>query len=227
MSPLARSLLGLTTLCAAGCADNLAPVFEPPIADRVVSVGESVTLAVRAVDRDGDRLKYGARGLPVGSTFDRAASPPIFRWSPVASDAEGGGRAHPITFIAQDEHGAETEARVVVTVYLGDTAPRFTSPSSYVIDREPWTLDVWVEVRDDDSRAVTFTLVEAPEGARLAPEAKRARLTWTATEDQRARRFVFGFTVQAQDENPDTATQQHIAVVIPPPAAEAGPPEGG
>lgn len=196
------------------CADNLAPVFEPPLSDQVVAVGQTVTFPVRVVDRDGDSIALGARGLPVGATFDRDTSPPVFRWSPVASDAEGGGRTHPITFVAQDGPGARTEARVVLTVHPGDSAPRFISPATYVLGPAQPSLDVWVEVRDDDSRAVEIVLVEAPIGARLEPEGKRARLRWTPTADQLARRRVFGFVVSAADEDPESARQQRISVVV-------------
>lgn len=205
--------LGLILLV--GCADNFAPVFEPPIPDRVAVVGETITFPVRAIDRDGDSLQYGARGLPVGSTFDRSRSPAVFRWSPVASDAEGAGRVHPVTFIAQDSNGATAEARVLLTVYLGDSAPRFTSPASYVLDvgfqRE---LAVWITVRDDDSREVNFDLVEAPEGAQLEPDVKRALLRWSPSPDQLARRRVFGFIINAWDDDPARFTQQQVSVVV-------------
>lgn len=205
----------IAALALVGCSDNLAPVFEPPLADRTLRVGERVQFAVRAVDRDGGGVRYAVRGLPLGATFDRDDAPPLFSWAPVASDGAAAGRPHPITFVATDEDGARTEARVLLTVYAGNTTPSFTSPSAYPLDlRLTETLDVVVTVRDDDSTRVHFELVEAPAGARLQPEAKQARLQWTPTVDQLSRRQVFGFTVNAWDEEPARTVTQVITVVV-------------
>ena len=210
-----RALISITVCLLSGCSDNLAPVFDPEPGDRVITVGETARFEVHAIDRDGGKIKYGARGLPVGSTFDRDQDPPIFRWSPVASDAASGGRPHPVTFIAQDEDGAQTEARVLLTVFLGDTAPRFTSPNTFVLDlRQNPTLDVWVVVRDDDSTEVSFALTDAPDGAALEAEKKQARLTWTPSLAQVERRRVFGFLVNAWDDDSEDAVQQQITVVV-------------
>lgn len=200
-------------LLGTGCADNRAPVFDPLPTDREVTVGESLRFPVRAVDRDGDRVRYGARGLPVGADFDRTLDPPVFRWAPVASDAEADGRPHPVTFIAEDEAGARTEARVVLTVWSGGSRPRVTSPAAHVVPAGS-ALDVWVEVRDDDSLAVRFDLVEAPAGAVLRPERKRARLLWTPSAAQMADRSVFGFLVRVWDDDPAAAVEQRITVVV-------------
>ena len=204
--PVNRGLLGLVFLC--GCADNRAPVFDPPLADRSVTVGQTISFDVRAIDRDGDEVRYGARGLPVGSIFDRDASPPVFRWTPLASDADADGRLHPIVFIAEDENGARLEERLVVVVYLGESRPRFTSPGAHVLDlRLGPTLDVVVTVRDDDSTQIDFELVEAPAGVELTPLRKEARLRWTPTAAQLAARRVFGITVGAMDERGTDRTE--------------------
>ena len=199
---------------AAGCADNLAPLFDPPPGDRVVRVGQRVRFLVQAADRDGGRVRYGARGLPPGSTFSRAVSPPTFDWSPLASDGDPAGRPHPITFLAVDDEGATTEHRVVLTVFSGNTTPSFTSPGSYALAPLE-ALDVLVTVRDDDSTEVHFVLVEGPSGAVLEAEAKAARLRWTPTVDQLARRRVWGFTINVWDEDPGRTSQQVITVVVP------------
>ena len=202
----------LWALWAAGCADNLAPVFDPPPGDRVVRVGQRIRFLVQAVDRDGGRVQFGARGLPPGSTFDREVAPPLFDWAPLASDGAASGRPHPITFLAVDDEGATTAHRVVVTVFSGSTTPTFTSPASYPLAPGE-TLDVVVTVRDDDSTTVNLSLVEAPAGAALTPGAKSARLLWTPSPDQLARRRVWGFTVNAWDEDPSRTSQQVITVV--------------
>lgn len=211
--PVVRMCLAISCLLC-GCADNRAPVFDPALPDRTVTVGQTLSFEVRAVDRDGDPVAYGARGLPAGSTFDRDASPPLFRWSPLASDGDGAGRLHPVVFIAEDDSGARVEERVLLVVFLGDSRPRFTSPGAYVLDlRAGPTLDVQLTVRDDDSTRVTFALTDAPTGAELIAGPKDATLRWTPNEQQLALRRVFGVTVVATDDRGERA-EQEITVVV-------------
>ncbi len=199
------------------CSSNRAPVFAPPPGDRVVTVGRLVEFPVHAIDRDGDALRYAARGLPVGARFDETRDPPVFSWVPVASDGAAAGRPHPVTFEASDDGGGSTEARVVVTVFSGHADLTFTSPSAYVLDlaAQP-TLDVLVTVRDDDSTRVAFDLVEQPEGATMEARPKAARLTWTPTAEQVRLRRVHGFILNArgEDDPPTKFVQQRITVVV-------------
>ncbi len=206
-------MIRLAPLLLLACADNRAPVFDPPLTDQVVTVGRTVSFPVRAVDRDGDAVRYGARGLPVGSRFDPSGDPPVFRWTPLASDADASGRLHPLTFLATDEAGAETEARVVVVVHSGDSRPRFTSPSAFVLDLrlEP-SLEVVLTVRDDDSAALDFELIEAPAGVELLPRGKSAVLRWTPTRDQVEARAVYGVKVGVGDGS--ERAEQELTIVL-------------
>lgn len=209
-----RRLLA-TAVLLSGCADNRAPVFDPPLVDRAVTAGQTLAFDVRAMDRDGDPVAYGARGLPVGSTFDRDADPPVFRWTPLASDADGVGRLHPVVFVAEDDSGARVEERVLLIVYLGNSRPRFTSAAAYVLDlRQTPTLDFVVTVRDDDSTQTHFELADAPRGTTLTPFRKEARIQWTPTRDQLAARRVFGITIAATDDRGADRTEQRISVVV-------------
>ncbi len=205
----------LPLLLLAACSDNRAPVFDPPPVDQSVTVGRTLLFEVKAIDRDGDEVSYGARGLPVGSIFDRDQEPPVFRWTPLASDAAADGRPYPITFIAQDEAGAQTEARVLLTIFSGGSRPTFTSPSAFVLDlRVSPTLVATIAVRDDDSTEVDFRLLEAPPGAELQPGPKQARLTWTPTPEQLDARRVYGVRVAAWDEAPEDFVEQEITIVV-------------
>lgn len=193
------------------CADG-APVFDPLPADRVVTVGQTVVIPLRAADPEGGPVRFGGRGLPRGSTLENGE----FRWSPLASDGEPEGRAFPVTFLAEDDTGARRAAPVVITVYSGHTRPTFTTPTAFVLDRRHTdTLRLPLAVRDDDSEGVTFEVIEAPEGAVLdEKDNKSAEIRWTPTPDQLARRRVFAFTINAWDERPTDATQQRITVVV-------------
>lgn len=203
-----RRLLPMALLWA--CTSNVNPVFDPAPLDRAVTVGETVTFAVGASDRDGDGVTVSARGLPPGARFAEG----VFRWSPLASDADGAGRPWPVTFVAEDARGGRTEARVVITAYAGFAVPAFVSPVSVVLDLAVGpTLRLPVVVRDDDSTAVTLRLVSGPEGMALAAEGKRGLLTWTPVPDLLARRRVYGATVEAADEAGNRA-QQTLTVVV-------------
>ncbi|MFN3200212.1 MAG: hypothetical protein ACE366_17570 [Bradymonadia bacterium] len=217
--PLLAAAL-LTALLAAssliGCTSNRAPVFEP-LDDPVVTVGEILRVPVTAFDRDGGSITYGVRGLPSGARFDLDLDPPVFTWSPVASEAQAGGRLHPITFTAEDDGGAQSTARMVVTVLPGQTRPTFTSPTAFVLDtaaQAEW--DVLLTVRDDDDVALTFELVEAPEGMQMEAYEKAVRLRWAPTPSQTIRQRVFPVTVSARDEEiPEPVTHPMTLLVLP------------
>lgn len=208
-------LIGICLLTAiSGCTSNRAPVFEP-IEDRTLRVGETARFAVSAVDRDGDAIRYGVRGLPEGARFETGSKPPEFVWSPVASDADGAGRPHPITFTATDDADARVEARVVITVFPGVTRPTFTSPLSHVFDvRVQPVWEVLVTARDDDDVELDFELVEAPEGLEMKAREKSVRLSWAPTPDQLARRKVFAVALSARDDDVEVPVVHRMTVLV-------------
>ncbi len=208
----AAGLWAAALLCGglAACTSNVNPVFDPAPVDRAVTVGETLSFPVGARDRDGDRVRLAARGLPPGARFEAE----VFRWSPLASDADGAGRPWPVTFVATDSRGGRTEARVVLTVHAGFSVPTFTSPTSAVLDLAVGpTLVLPVTVRDDDSIEVALRLVEGPEGMALVGEGKAQRLEWTPAPDRLARRRVFGATLEARDES-DNVARQTVTLVV-------------
>lgn len=211
---VAASAIAAMILLLGGCTSNRAPVFEP-IPDQSVTVGEVLRLTISATDRDGDPVSYAARGLPQGGRLDTTLTPPVFTWSPVASEAEAGGRPHPITFTAEDDQGALTEARVVITVFPGNARPTFTSPTAFVLDprvQPEWA--VLITVRDDDDVSLEFELAEAPEGMKMEPLAKAARLTWRPSPSQLVRQRVFGVTVNAWDDDLPTPVSHRMTLLV-------------
>ncbi len=201
-----------------GCADDLAPVLTAP-GDRVVSAGQAVELRLSARDPEGERVAYGARGMPIGARLipESETGTAVFQWIPLASDAAPGGRAHVVTFIAQDPNGGRAEARATLFVQAVDTLPRFTSPRSFVL-RPGETLDTALVLRDDDSTGVDVSLVAGPPGAEVTPDPEGARLRWTAPDAAAAAlQAVYAFDVAAEDENgPDGRVVQRFQVVVLP-----------
>ncbi len=234
--------MGAWALSIAGvlwaCQPNAAPHLVSP-GDRVAVAGQSVTFALEARDPEGETVRFGAHGLPAGSTFDPAATPPMFRWTPLASDATPAGRPHPMTFVAQDPHGAEASARVTITVFLDRTAPVFTGPRTFLLTPNLHTrpaaegparggagplapaLDVILPVRDDDSLAETlvYSLVNGPPGTTLTPRPEGVRLTWDPSGTDTERTPIVDFTLQVQDETlgrPATTSTFHAIVDLSP-----------
>lgn len=98
---LARSTVQVTVLDA-----HRAPVLRQPT-DRVVAAGDSLSLAIEAVDPDGDELtiavtnltdlslppRYDARTRSLEWQAPRAVANRTFRWRVSASDGDGGSAA--------------------------------------------------------------------------------------------------------------------------------------
>jgi hypothetical protein len=201
-----------------GCATDLAPVLAAP-GDRVVSAGQAVELRLSARDPEGERVAYGARGLPPGARLipEPGTGTAVFQWIPLASDAAPGGRAHVVTFIAQDPNGGRAEARATLVVQSVDTLPRFTSPRSFVLHPGE-ALDAALVLRDDDSARVDVSLVAGPPGALVSADPAGARLRWTAPDAAAAAlRAVYAFDVAAEDENgaEGRVVQRFQVVVLP------------
>lgn len=207
-------LLAFGLLLGSACTSNRAPVFEP-IEDLTVSVGDRVQFPVRAFDRDGDAVRYGARGLPAGSRFDRDVDPPLFEWTPLASDAAPEGLPHTLTFLAADGDDARSAAYVIITVHPRAGRPRFTSPAAHVLDLSRGDqLDVLVTARKDDAPTLHFELVEAPDGVTLQPRGKEARLTWRPNPRLIGRQRVFGVTIRAWARDRSADALQTVTVVL-------------
>ena len=62
--------------------ENRAPTLET-IADKTITIGQSLSFVIRASDANGDTLSYSATGLPAGATF--AANSRTFSWTPKAT----------------------------------------------------------------------------------------------------------------------------------------------
>jgi hypothetical protein len=205
-------------LALAACADDRAPELDAP-GDRVVSAGQAVELRLSGRDPEGERVAYGARGMPPGARLipEPDTGTAVFQWIPLASDAAPGGRAHVVTFIAQDPNGGRAEARTTLTVQAVDTLPRFTSPRSFVLHPGE-ALDTTLVVRDDDSAGVAVSLVSGPAGAEVTPAPEGARLRWTSPDATAAAlQAVYAFDVAAEDENgADGRVVQRFQVVVLP-----------
>ncbi len=66
---------------------NDAPVFEDP-GPQTITEGENLSLLIRAVDPEQERLRLGAAGLPAGAAFrDNGDNTALFDWTPLFGQA--------------------------------------------------------------------------------------------------------------------------------------------
>ncbi|MDY0059314.1 MAG: pre-peptidase C-terminal domain-containing protein [Myxococcota bacterium] len=241
--PARLALLWLLVLggAAAGCAESAGEGNRPPafltIHQQEFVIGEAhAPVIVTATDPDGDRLRYTLRGtlwpgtaeatsfrwdepgdpLPPMMGFSADIHQGVLTWAPLANQ-QG---THEVTFVVSDGQ-AEDKERISVVVRPGEDvgggAPRFTTPSSFVLQLvQTDTLTAAIAVKDDDSTRVTLVLGGQPEGLTFkttSEDGKRGEFTWRPTPGQIAARAIYGFSATATDDAGNSTVQQ-IRVVI-------------
>lgn len=216
---LTVSLLGLA-FAASGCPED-APENHPPEISALPSevhvlVGETVDLTVTATDPDGDAITITLETAPEGAEFISPGGLGRFHWSPIVSDAAGGGQAHEVVFVASDGKGGKASRRVTIEVEASDGAPRFVTGGQTVLDLgQTDTLEVEIAVKDDDSARVSIELTEAPKGMELRPTGdKTSLLVWTPTDEQIQTKPVWGAVLVADDGTSGPVTQELSVILI-------------
>lgn len=187
--PLRAALpLVVAALALGACGDdNRAPSLGI-LLDQQVIVGDSLVLVVTAEDADGDKLDFSATGLPSGAQLtQRAPTEAVLSYSPVITDTQPGGTRYDVTIEVTDGRGGVARQRFGLLVFPAFGVPSFELPSGVVVNlAETSDLELFVTVKDDDSRDVEIDLDEAPEGATLERRgAKTALLHWRPSDAQR------------------------------------------
>ncbi|MBO0933968.1 putative Ig domain-containing protein [Fibrella aquatilis] len=116
--------LNYTNICT---RPNRAPIVASPIADQVITVSQSSTVAIPAstfTDPDGDALTIAVSGAPVGMTYD--ATRRLIRGTPVLI---GSSR---VVVKATDPSAAAVSDTFRITVRA---APRFSATASLLDDK--------------------------------------------------------------------------------------------
>jgi hypothetical protein len=215
-----KSTLVLLAVCLAGCSDpaedNRPPELSPVPSEVRVLVGETVDLTVTATDPDGDDITITLETAPEGAEFISPGGLGRFHWSPIVSDAAGGGQAHEVVFVASDGKGGKDSTRVTIEVSASDGAPRFVTGGQTVLDLgQTDTLEVEIAVKDDDSARVSIELAEAPKGMQLRPTGdKSSLLIWTPTDEQIQTKPVWGAILVADDGTSGPVTQELSVILI-------------
>ena len=174
---------------------NQPPLLDP-IADQVITEGETLRLQVSGSDPDGDTLTYGLEDDPPPGMVINAHNGEL-RWT----TGEGlGGKTYPVTVSVLDGGTPRlgTTRRFTVTVRDLNNAPVLHQQPDQVV-REGQLLTVQNRAEDFDvpAQTIRFALADgAPAGMTIDPAT--GRLTWRPGNTQGGR--AYEVTVLATDD---------------------------
>lgn len=178
---------------------RLAPylALQTPVQARVT---RKLHFVVQAHDPQGQRLRYSAKGLPPGATFDPVTQ--VFDWVP---GIEAKGTYSPI-FIA--ETGSQ-EATMLVLIEVGENhAPRFKNTTIRFDARLP--SEQQIMSFDPDGDELRYSAASLPKGAFL--DENTGMLNWTPGPGD-VGQHTFKVTVSDGEE---TAVANYTVEVIDP-----------
>ena len=174
---------------------NTAPELYP-IEDQSVTALTTLTFTAEAADPElpEQTLTFSLVGAPEGATIDPATG--VFTWTPTA---EQGGQVYNFTVKVCDDGTPVLcdETPVKVTVLPPNIAPELYPIADTTVD-ELVELSFEIGASDPDlpDQTLTFSLVDAPEGAVI--DAASGLFTWTPTEAQGP--DVYTITVRVCDD---------------------------
>jgi len=162
-----------------------APVLSK-IGDRIVAVGEKLTIVLAASDSAGDSLTYSVYGdIPDGALFDKANN--TFTWVPLQAD-----QIVYLTFVVSD--GASLDRETVEIKVVAEKAghpPVFELISDQKVSIGT-AVKLQLEALDSDGDALTFSILGAkPAEAAINPST--GEFTWTpaAAQDNSVVKLMF------------------------------------
>ena len=186
---------------------NRGPVLEP-IGNRSVTINEPLSFSVTANDPDGDPVTLSVGGLPSGAAF----SDQEFAWTPT-SDQLG---SYQVTFTASDGTTQDSET-VTIIVQKPNTAPILAAIGSQsVSENEPLTFSI--NATDADGDAISYSLTNAPSGARLAGPT----FSWTPSYSQAGSYSLTFVASDGRAQDSQTVTISVSNVNRPPVLAAVG-----
>jgi hypothetical protein len=177
---------------------NRPPALEA-IADQTVDEGSLLVVPLRATDPDlpAQTLTFRLEpGAPAGVEIDSDAA--ALSWTP--SEAQGPG-SYTITVRVTDDGSPPLSDTISfrVTVNEANNPPEvdFIAPQT-IEELSPFTLAVQARDPDQANSAITYSLVRAPDGARIDPAT--GVINWTPTEADGPGFFIF--EVRATENDP-------------------------
>ncbi len=155
---------------------NDAPSYTSGISDRSADANVLLSFAVSASDPESDTLSLWITNEPTGAALvDDSNGGGIFSWTPTTQQA---GSYYDITFMDEDEHGAQEIPAPVVRITVGavNIPPVFTPVPDEQVD-EGGSLTFQVRVDDSDSSSVSITDSGLPTGMSVSTISSSAP-TW-------------------------------------------------
>lgn len=190
--------------------ENHSPDLDA-INDEHLEEGTVLTRRLTASDPDGDRVFFVlGDGVPDGMRLNPLTGE--LTWQTDEFDGPG---SFDITAHAYDGDGAFDTESFIVNVREVNTAPQFpaTLPNLRVVAEEGrlWIYTIAASDSDSPANRLTYTLVQAPNGATI--DADTGRIDWTPNEQQGGREFTF--EVQASDDGePELSVTRGFQVAV-------------
>ena len=193
-----------------------APVLNP-LTPQTIAEGESLTVAINAVDPDGDAVTYGASSLPAGASF--TASSGIFIWTP-GFDQAG---SYDVTFTAT-AGGVSVSQTVTITATPVDRAPDLNAIPQELQVNEGVSLEFQVRAADPDGEPVTYSVSGLPETTVDPLDPATGLFSWAPGYD-RAGSYDVTFTATAGGLSDSETVKITVTNVNRAPMAYAGEPQ--
>jgi len=177
-------------------AGNHPPVLAP-VGDRVVAVGETLTIVLSATDLDNDLLTFSVYGdVPEGAKFDKSSR--TFQWVPL----KAGIKVY-LTFAVSDGKAMDRETiEIQVVLEHKGHPPVFEKVSDQKVQPgKPFSLQL--KAKDPDGDPLTFAFVgQPPPGATI--EKSTGLFNWTPYQDLDGQVVTVGFEVSDPGKLKDT-----------------------
>jgi len=135
--------------------DNNFPIIDD-LPDRQIIEGDQITFNLSASDADNDPIRFGAKNLPPGATFDSLRTL-RFDWRADVSNSAG---RYEVSFLAYDTRGGVDEELVVIDVQNRNRPPsiysRYPVRSDTVLAELGVPLRMRVWARDPDGDVLSY-----------------------------------------------------------------------
>jgi hypothetical protein len=151
--------------------NNQLPAFTKIMGDTSINEDQQLTFDYNASDPDNDPLKYFLQNAPAGMSLDTISG--ILNWKPNFSQAG----SFSFIVLAIDNNGGSVGKQTNITVKNVNRPPFFTIVIPETTYTEPGLLSNFAYAgQDPDNDILTFTVVEAPNGAVITSS---GQFSWT------------------------------------------------
>ena len=210
--------LALFSLCMPlilACAQENSPPRLEYLEDTNIVVGDELQVLIFASDPDGDALTFDLEQAPEGARLENQGNQALFRWAPLITQAETGGKSYPVRVRVRDARGASVSQDWTITAYFEGGIPTFITPPGFVANMaDTSVVSFLVEVKDDDDVTVNLSLASGVEGSLFQQvSGKVGSFYWKPTAEQRAASSFWSVVVTA-DDGIHPVVQQTISIIL-------------